>query len=102
MNNAVIKEHPQLWMFAHHVSCWTLNMVSGEATRSPTLDGSLKALEELLKPAVAPLERSFLWLVFLQAVVPTAILFIGKEGYFAIFKRTQLGLCVKACLQNSY
>lgn len=93
INNAVIKEHPQLWMFAHHVSCQTLNMVSGEATWSPKLDGSLKALGELLKPAVAPLERSFLWLVFLKAVVPTAILFIGKEGYFPTFKRTRFGLC---------
>lgn len=64
--------------------------MSGEATRSPKLDGSLKALEELVKPAVAPLERSFLWLVFLKAVVPTAILFTGKDEYFAIFKRMSL------------
>lgn len=44
--------------------------MSGEATQSPKLDGSLKALEELVKPAVAPLERSFLWLVFLKLLCP--------------------------------
>lgn len=48
-------------------------------------------MKELVKPAVVALERSFLWLVFLKAVVPTAILFIRKEGYFAIFKRISLG-----------
>lgn len=48
-------------------------------------------MEELVKLAVAPLERSFLWLVFLKAAVPTAILFRGKEDYFAIFKRISLG-----------
>lgn len=46
---------------------------------------------ELVKAVVAPLERSFLWLLFLEAVVPTAILFIGKEGYFAIVKRIGSG-----------
>lgn len=91
MNNAVIEEHPQLGMFAHHVPYQTLNVVSGEPTWTPKLDGSLKALGELLKPDVAPLERSFLQLLFLKAVVPTAVLFTGKEGYFAIFKRIGLG-----------
>lgn len=66
-------------------------MVSGEAKWSPKLAGSLKALGELVKAVVAPLERSFLWLLFLEAVVPTAILFIGKEGYFAIVKRIGSG-----------
>lgn len=71
-------------------------MESGEAAWSPNLDGSLKALEELVKPAVAPLEKSFLWLVFLKAVVPTAVLFIGMEEDFAVFKRMSLGYVCKS------
>ena len=51
------------------------------------LMGACKALEELVKPAAAPLERSFLWPVFLKAVVPITIISIGKEEYFAIIKR---------------
>lgn len=66
---------------------WQQERVSGHQN----LIGAFKALEELVKLAAAPLERNFLWLVFLKAVVPITIISIGKEEYFAIIKRMCLG-----------
>lgn len=56
--------------------------------------GACKALEESVKPAAAPLERSFVWLGFLEVVIS-----IGEEEYY---QKDVPGLHVKACLQISY
>lgn len=42
MNNAVIKDHPQLWTVARRVSYQAGSVVAGEATWPPKLDGSLE------------------------------------------------------------
>lgn len=54
------------------------------------LMGAWKALEELVKPTAAPLEKSSLWLVFLKAVLPITIISMGKEE----FQKGVLGFCV--------
>lgn len=42
INNAVIKEHSQLWTVARHVSYQAGSVAAGEATWPPKLDGSLQ------------------------------------------------------------